>query len=152
MIKTENIVSFEIAKLLKHKGFPQEYDEFSDFVYNEEEYEHEYEVQRMVLQSCTVKSGTISSYPAEVPKPKCYAPTYEEVLEWLRENHNIYIMVEPHSFAQNKAVDYEANYWFEGHYYEPYCTKNHPLEGKAWCKYKDATDAIIDYCITTLIN
>lgn len=151
MKRTEDYVSFETAKLLKENGFPQEYDEFNSMVYNEEDYEHEYEVQRMVTATKLVKAGTLSSYPAEVPKPKCYAPTYEEVLEWLRENHNIYIMIEPHSFLQNKAVNYETNYWFEGHYYEPYGTKNHPLEGKAWCKYNDAANNIINYCVTTLI-
>lgn len=149
---TEDYVSFEVAKLLKEKGFPQEYDKFNANVYNEEDYEREYEVQRMVLQTELVKSGTLCNYPAGISGPKCYAPTYEEVLEWLRENYNIYIMVEPHSFVQNKAVNYEANYWFKGHYYESYSTKNHPLEGKVWDKYKDATNAIIDYCITTLID
>lgn len=149
---TEDIVSFETAKLLKQKGFPQEYDEFNANVYNEEDYEHEYEVQRMVLQTELVKAGTLSDYPAGIPDPKCYAPTHTDVLEWLRENHNIYIMVEPHSFVQDKAVSYEANYWFNGHYYEPYSTKDHPLEGKVWDKYKDATNAIIDYCLTTLIK
>lgn len=149
---TEDIVSFEVAKLLKQKGFPQEYDEFNANVYNEEDYEREYEVQRMVLQTALVKAGTLCDYPAGVPNPKCYAPTHADVLEWLRENHNIYIMVEPHSFVQDKAVSYEVNYWFKGHYYEPYSIKDHPLEGKVWDKYKDATNAIIDYCLTTLIK
>lgn len=149
---TENIVSFEVAKLLKQKGFPQEYSINYAKVYNEEDYEQEYEVQRMVLQTCIVKAGTLSNYPISVPDPKCYAPTHEEVLEWLRENYNIYIMVEPHSFVQDKAVSYEANYWFKGHYYEPYATKDHPLEGKIWYKFKDAMDAIINYCVTILIG
>lgn len=44
---TEDYVSFATAKLLKEKGFPQEYDIFHSMVYNEEDYEDEYEVQRM---------------------------------------------------------------------------------------------------------
>lgn len=148
---TEDIVSFEVAKLLKQKGFPQEYDKYHAKVYNEEDYIDEREVQRMVLETVPVSAGTLSNYPVGVPEPKCYAPTYAKVLEWLRENYNIYIMIEPHSFAGNKAVNYEVNYWFEGHYYEPYSIKGHPLENKAWCKYTDATNAIIDYCLTELI-
>ena len=38
MIK-EAYCSFEVAKLLKEKGFPQEYDKFHSMVYNEEDYE-----------------------------------------------------------------------------------------------------------------
>lgn len=63
---TEDYVSFEIAKLLKEKGFPQEYDRYHSLVYNEEDYEDEYEIQRMVLQTRLVKAGTLSSYPVLV--------------------------------------------------------------------------------------
>lgn len=89
---TEDYCSYEIAKLLKEKGFPQEYDIYHSMVYNEEDYEDEYEVQRMVLQTKLIKAGTISSYPVGVPEPKCYCPTHQMALKWLR-NKGIYIQI-----------------------------------------------------------
>ena len=55
---TEDYCSYEVAKLLKEKGFPQEYDIYHSLVYNEDDYEDEYEVQRMVLETKLVKTGT----------------------------------------------------------------------------------------------
>ena len=90
---TEDYVSFETAKLLKEKGFPQEYDKYHSMVYNEDDYEKEYEVQRMVLQTRLIKAGTLSSYPIGVPEPKCYCPTLQMAMKWLREVHEKYIEV-----------------------------------------------------------
>lgn len=90
---TEDYVSFEVAKLLKEKGFPQEYDEYHSLVYNEEDYEDEYEVQRMVLETRIIKAGTLSSYPVGVPEPKCYCCTLQMVMKWLREVHNLSVEI-----------------------------------------------------------
>ena len=91
---TEDYVSFEVAKLLKDKGFPQEYDIYHSMVYNEEDYENEYEVQRMVLETKPVKAGTLSSYPVGVPEPKCYCPTHQMAMKWLREEKRTSIIIE----------------------------------------------------------
>ena len=90
---TEDYVRFETAKLLKEKGFPQEYDIYHSMVYNEEDYEDEYEVQRMVLETKPVKAGTLSSYPIGVPEPKCYCPTLQMAMKWLREMHHLSVEV-----------------------------------------------------------
>ena len=90
-ILSEDYCSYEVAKLLKEKGFPQEYDIYHSMVYNEEDYEDEYEVQRMVLETKLVKAGTLSSYPIGVPEPKCYCPTLQMTMKWLREVHKIAI-------------------------------------------------------------
>ena len=90
---TEDYVNFETAKLLKDKGFPQEYDDYHALVYNEEDYEDEYEVQRFVLEIKLVKAGTLSSYPIGVPEPKCYCCTLQMAMKWLREVHNIHITI-----------------------------------------------------------
>lgn len=92
MIK-EAYVSFETAKLLKEKGFPQEYDNYHALVYNEEDYEDEYEVQRMVLETKLVKAGTLSSYPVGVSEPKCYCCTQQLAMRWLREVHKLPINI-----------------------------------------------------------
>lgn len=148
---TEDYVSFEVAKLLKVEGFPQEYDKFNAKVYNEEDYEQEYETQRMVLQTALVKAGTLCNYPAGVPDPKCYAPTLQMAAKWIRATHNIYIEVEPHAFDGDLASSYECNYWFNGHFNVPYATKGHPLESKTWRTYEEALNSMIEYCLTNLI-
>jgi len=79
----EDYCSYEVAKLLKEKGFPH------SMVYNEDEYE----VQRMVLQTELVKAGTLSSYPVGVPEPKCYCPTHQRAKRWLLKKHNIFICI-----------------------------------------------------------
>ena len=105
---TEDYVSFETARLLKEKGFPQEYDIYHSMVYNEEDYEDEYEVQRMVLETKLVKAGTLSSYPIGVPEPKCYCPTLQMAMKWLRIEHNIHI--EPHIVRTKCSYGYMPNY------------------------------------------
>lgn len=148
---TEDYVSFEVAKLLKEKGFPQEYDEYHSMVYNEEDYEDEYEVQRMVLQTQLVKAGTLSSYPVGVPEPKCYCPTLQLVEKWLREVHHIYIVIEPHALTGGIAYSYECKYWYKGHLYYPYPSEQHELHGKVWNTHEEALNEIINYILVYLI-
>ena len=110
---TEDYVSFETAKLLKDKGFPQEYDIYHSMVYNEEDYENEYEVQRMVLETRLVKAGTLSSYPIGVPEPKCYCPTLQMVMKWLREVHNTFIDIYLPSHSEHEDTIYHGTYSFD---------------------------------------
>ena len=141
MIK-EAYCSFEVAKLLKKKGFPQEYDIFHSMVYNEEDYEDEYEVQRMVLETRLIKAGTASSYPAGVPEPKCYCPTHQMAMAWLREEHKICIVISPISGKGYTAIlcdvsDFDDfNYIGETYYFF------HPEE---------AVEAALKYSLKNLI-
>ena len=106
---TEDYVSFETAKLLKERGFPQEYDMFHSLIYNEEDYEDEYEVDRMVTQTKVVKAGTLSSYPAGVPEPKCYCPTLQMARKWLREDKNVDIEISVYSKGFDGTLTYYAD-------------------------------------------
>lgn len=105
---TEDYVSFEVAKLLKEKGFPQDYDVYHSMIYNEKDYEDEYEIQRMVTETQFIKAGTLSSYPVGVPEPKCYAPTHQMALTWLREVHYIHIGINPISGKGYNATIYDV--------------------------------------------
>jgi len=140
---TEDYVSFEVAKLLKEKGFPQEYNDYHALVYNEEDYEDEYEVQRMVLETRLVKAGTLSSYPVGVPEPKCYCPTQQMAMKWLREVHNI--SIEP-------LVDYGSGegYWWTADV--GYIKKDGLVtELCGYASYEEAAEAAIKYCLENLI-
>jgi len=141
---TEDYVSFETAKLLKEKGFPQKYDVYHSMVYNEEDYEDEYEVQRMVLQTQLVKAGTLSSYPLAVPEPKCYCPTLQMVCKWLREVHKLYINIwtDPKDVENNNF-----NIIFRVQVYDGYSNYG----TYEFSTYEKAVEAAIKYCLENLI-
>lgn len=144
---TEDYVSFEIAKLLKKKGFPQEYDRYHALVYNEEDYEAEYEVQRMILQTELIEAGTLSSYPIGVPEPKCYCPTLSLVMKWLREVHHVACFICP-SMEQG----FHTNKWNS---YIDKLSDNFPKDPLWFVKtsdsYEEACEAAIKYCLENLI-
>ena len=141
---TEDYVSFETAKLLKDKGFPQEYDMYHSMVYNEEDYEDEYEVQRMVLETKLVKAGTLSSYPVGVPDPKCYCCTLQMAMKWLREVHNIFIEI-------SVSIDLKGKY----HYRYSILNRECKYVRKGYTDfdwdYKQSCEAAIKYCLENLI-
>lgn len=139
---TEDYVSFETAKLLKEKGFSQEYDIYHSMVYNEEDYENEYEVQRMVLKTELVKAGTLSSYPIGVPEPKCYCPTLQMAMKWLRETHNIDIII---NVSSKDESDDKRKYAYA------IVSKRFIGTDNVNRTYEDACEAGIRYCLENLI-
>jgi len=149
---TEDYVSFETAKLLKEKGFPQEYDHYHALVYNEEDYEDEYEVQRMVVETRIVKAGTLSSYPVGVPEPKCYCPTLQMAMKWLREVHKKWITVTFHWHTINgETTLYYSPFIMldEGEY--AVLEDENPFKMKPFNSYEEACEAAIKYCLENLI-
>ena len=160
MIK-EDYVSFETAKLLKEKGFPQEYDMFHSLIYNEEDYEYEYEVSRMVTQTQTIKAGTLLSYPAGVPEPKCYCPTLQMAMKWLREVHSCYIVTywEFKNYDENGNPVFKDIIWSyniaipkynsarkgNGDYFDI------ESEKEDYTTYEEVCEAAITYCLENLI-
>lgn len=141
---TEDYVSFETAKLLKEKGFPQEYDRYHSLVYNEKDYEDEYEVQRMVLETRTVKAGTLSSYPIGVPDPKCYCPTLQMAMKWLREIH--YIFIRP-----NTNFLYPIRYYCEIFCYGDNLKTQQDVTTENFESPEQACESAIKYCLENLI-
>lgn len=142
---TEDYVSFETAKLLKEKGFPQEYDIYHSMVYNEEDYEDEYEVQRMVLETKLVKAGTLSSYPVGVPEPKCYCCTHQMAMKWLREVYKILILVEYDCPVFSSDI-------YKMDDIDEYGSAKHISPTFANCKnYEQACEAALKYSLENLI-
>ena len=82
---TDDYVSFEIAKLLKEKGF----DELCFALYNPEE----------ELIQCGVKLS--NTQVGRVPGSYS-APTHQMALKWLREVHNIFIEIK---YVPNQFTD-----------------------------------------------
>ena len=160
---TEDYCSFEISKLLKEKVFPQDYDKYHGLVYNEEGYEDEYEIQRMVLETRQVKAGTLHSYPLGVPEPKCYCPTQSLALKWLREVHNIVIEINMEDYMTSKngelQVWYSYTIWtFIRHLGETGLTDARYDDRAFWQEnvkvgqsYEEAVEAALKYTLENLI-
>lgn len=149
---TEDYVSFETAKLLKEKGFPQEYDIYHSMVYNEEDYEDEYEVQRMVLETRIVKAGTLSSYPVGVPEPKCYCPTLQMAKKWLRKVYKLHIITIPYAPIDRSSYHPgEADIVYIAQLFKGIIPKDEI--GRSIIKLTDekACEAAIKYCLEHLI-
>ena len=145
---TEDHVSFEVAKLLKEKGFPQEYDIYHSMVYNEEDYEDEYEIQRMVLETRPVKAGTLSLYPIGVPEPKCYCPTLQMAMKWLRKEHHILITIIPQEIKVGIDTLCYGIYRITEDLYQPlYNGKINNLVGS----YEECVEAALKYSLENLI-
>lgn len=121
---TEDYVSFEVARLLKEKGFNEPircwYDNFQDF--------HE-EGVRMSNTDCL--------------PPTIMCPTHQMAIKWLREKYNIYISIQP-DFPSDK--DYKMCWcWSVSILYENY------INMKANQCYMKIYEEAIKYCLENLI-
>ena len=77
----EDYVSFEVAKLLKEKGF--DWDCITYYV----DYEPNDVKYSMLFENNTTWE-----------KRCCSAPTHQMAMKWLREEKNIFIVIEPHAY------------------------------------------------------
>lgn len=128
----EAYISFEIAKLLKEKGFDEGcryyYVNNGNLMFTEE-----------YLHNSEIKYGT---YPSCV----CTAPTQQMAMRWLREIHNIFIVIEPrtYDYINEKISSYVSSLWQRDNYCENITSKNYPT-------YEEAVEATIQYCLKNLI-
>ena len=123
----EDYVSFETAKLLKEKGF----DGYCWSWYHNGN--HTY-------------TGTSRFCNSELKKYEDSAPTLQIAMKWLREVHNIVIVIEPHKYdyINEKNSSYVASLWQGDNYYENITSKDYPT-------YEETADAALKYCLENLI-
>lgn len=91
----EDFVSFELAKKLEEKGFPQHWSD-DDYITENEEYECHFEVGTH-YNRCFIPEHL----------PTIAAPTISQVLKWLRKNHNLHISIKPYSCEDGLMWMYE---------------------------------------------
>ena len=128
----EKNVSFEVAKLLKEKGF----DESTNCQY----------------PVCGIHIGEVGEYNitdrSRNPEKYIPAPTLQMVMKWLREKHSQNVTVKAHNnVARLKTI-----------YYAEVQNLSEPAE-KGFCvngcifkdTYEDACEAAIKYCLEKLI-
>ena len=118
---TEDYVSFEIAKLLKEKGFDEgcraRYGTAGSFSY--EKYE--------------IESGGCEMHNAIL------APTIQMAMKWLREKHNIHVYVENYGSLGWIFVLHKLN---EG---------NKIWSNEFNSTYEQACESAIKYCLENLV-
>jgi hypothetical protein len=132
---TEDFVSFEIAKLLKDKGFKEK----CNATYNLETGEFKTE---KTYQIWTTRFGKYIS-----------APTLQMAMKWLREVHNKIII--PGIRAEDPITGI-IDYYYVGIHYIP---KNNggalcftsPTPENGYSSYEEACEAGIKYCLENLI-
>lgn len=122
----EDYCSFEVAKLLKEKGF----DEKTLSYYEDNVLCHGdwFEWNRSPL-------GHIA------------APTHQMAMKWLREEKNIFIVIEPHAYdyINEKNSSYVFSLWQGDNYCENPLLKDYP-------SYEEAIEAALKYSLENLIK
>ena len=73
------------------------------------------------------------------------APTHQMAMKWLREVHNIIIVIEPHSYnyMEEKTSSYDFSIWCGDNYEHPFTT-DYPT-------FEKAVETAIKYCLINLI-
>ena len=125
MIK-EDYVSFEAAKLLKEKGF----DEPCFYYYKD----------KVLIFSHSLKGR--NSYQTDT----CSAPTLQMAMKWLREVHNIHIVIHPYTEMEGHNWSFIFDTFAYGCWQELgiYITDS-------WNTYEEAVEAALKYSLENLI-
>ena len=143
---TEDYVSFEIAKLLKEKGFNEScHATYDTAVTGGKPKFSEYEVLSFFPYGMR---NTDDKYSMVIS-----APTQSVAMKWLREVHNIVIVIEPHTYnyINEKNSSYVFAIWEGDNYIEIYSYKNSGLRGISYPTYEEAVEASLKYCLENLI-
>ena len=144
---TEDYVSFEIAKLLKEKGFCEN---------------TEHEIWYVIKQfstgchwnSCTYKIGDITrEYNDDCCIPM---PTLQMAMKWLREEYNLFIEIQCYGCEADEKAHFEYSYVISEYvqFDNKICTTVGLDEKKAksqFKSYEEACEAAIKYCLVNLI-
>ena len=150
---TEDYVSFEVAKLLKEKGF----DEACLYYYRTEttlgkEYTNLAFIDEY-LHNSEIKYGTYEECV-------CTAPTLQMAMKWLRETYKLHIEVEvlkPYVLDDTKKrtvpsdrVEFHASIIFTDQWND--ALEEFKNTGVGWYStYEEAVEAALKYCLTKLI-
>lgn len=128
----EDYCSFEVAKLLKEKGFDAQcraaYTDYGKLFTTQ--------IQQYVTNIICSKGNLW----------ECIAPTHQMAMAWLREVHNIFIIIEPYlyDYVNEKNKSYVTSLWQGDNYAENITSKDYPT-------YEEAVEATLKYSLKNLI-
>mgnify|MGYP007012560976 CR=1 FL=1 len=135
----EDYVSFEVAKLLKDKGFNEATNRY---------YNAQYDGIRTVSDTFMTYWNNENHMKGLMMEGAIAIPTLQMAMKWLREVHNIHIVI--------KIVI--RTYGDTEYYYELYGTKNKSLcvvcdiyNGESWGSSEEACEAALKYVLENLI-
>ena len=146
---TEDYVSFEIAKLLKERGFQQLQNNCGYFTT---------EMIYSINVDDNGKHHFAHQYPAGVYNKDKYiaAPTLQMAMKWLREVHNLFIEIQCYGCGADKEAHFEYSYIIS-----EYVKINNGIciifglekrDAKSrFPSYEEAVEAAIKYCLENLI-
>lgn len=126
----EVFVSFEVAKLLKEKGFDWE---CSTYLYTINVYNYGDEPCRFQIND---------SKNSELASDKMTAPTQQMAMRWLIKTHNIHI--EPHFLRESGNYVYNI-------IHSPFKLDDIHSFPIVFNTREDAVEAALEYCLTNLI-
>ena len=132
---TEDYVSFEIAKLLKEKGFDEKchmcWDEVTKTMESADEY--------------ATNSELLATYIS--------APTLQMAMKWLREKHNKIIII---GISLDDRTSSTIDHYIAGIWYVPknnggtFCYTS-PTPYGGYPSFEEACESAIKYCLEKLI-
>lgn len=144
MIK-EAYVSFEIAKLLKEKGFDEDIHTWYKFEDGESEFIEGY----IKISNVDFVANDEDSYSA---------PTHQMACAWLREKHLIHVYAEHRAFFQEKKPKKLYYHWMPFVKTLPHCQINKigfpkdTISLDVYCNtYEEAVGAALKYALENLI-
>ena len=126
---TEDYVSFEVAKLLKDKGFEGDINAY-------------YHIWDNGNKVCSVQEFSHS----EAPHLYIPAPTHQMAMKWLRKVHKILIVISPHDGKGYSAILYDIIDFIS------YDDFRYIKETDCFFNPEEAVDAAILYSLKNLIN
>lgn len=137
----EDFVSFDLAKKLKEKGYPQDPDNMNCMPY--------YEYDEVI--NATSLCNDIVWYASSEPRDDIFAaPTIHKVLKWLREEHHIHFEVVGAAYGYNLIIS-DTPYKGGTDRYFTHANDDGPNDGGAWDKYEDCVMYGIEYVLDNLI-
>ena len=140
---TEDYCSQEVVKLLEEKGFNNT-STIESITYNKLTKTLDFTYYKYVEGAKTLVTDNID--PSDLTHIwRDGKVTQQMAMKWLREEHNIIIVIEPHSFnlMEEKASSYDFTIWCGDNYEHP-LTTNYPT-------YKETVDAALKHSLENLI-
>lgn len=135
----EAYVSFDVAKLLKEKGFDEPCFKF----YTQQEVLGDWQYH----PRSNKESFLVHKYSA---------PTQQMTMRWLREVHKMYVCIDIKCFMPHLGeIDgYSACIWYKPENNEGICCywACPPKQQEAWDTYEAAAEAAVKYCLENLIK
>ena len=132
---TEDRVTFEIAKLLRDKGF----DEPCDYIYDEDNLKWVYHEFIFFSGGGLVTNSKLKDINGEI----ITAPTLQMAMKWLREVHNMYIEVCTDKAYNLKDIVFQPAIYNK----ELNCL----WESDNFSTYEEAVDAALKYILENLM-